>query len=175
MTSPKYPLVLDLLGKRVVVVGGGKVAAKRSKELLIAGAKLLLIAPEIDNDLVELLTSNHFEWKARPFQSGDLGGAWLVQAATGNPEIDSKIAKEAEALRIWCVQASASAQSSAWTPAVAHGEDGILVAVSGGYDPGRASAIRDAVASGLQTGELPIRRRRKTERTRKSNMRTLTR
>lgn len=164
MTRPKYPLVLDLLGKRVVVVGGGKVAAKRSKELLVAGADLLLIAPELDNDLVELMASNHFEWKARPFQSGDLEEAWLVQAATGNPEIDSAIAGEAAALKIWCVQASASAESSAWTPAVAHGEDGILVAVSGGYDPRRATAIRDAVASGLHTGELPIRRQRKSAR-----------
>lgn len=161
MNSSKYPLVLDLHGKRVVVVGGGKVAAKRTKELLAAGANLLLIAPEICSDLADLKATTPFEWVERPYQSGDLADAWLVQAATGDAEVDSAIAEEATTSRIWCVQASSSASSAAWTPAVAHGDDGILIAVSGGFDPGRARAIRDAVANGLETGQLPVRPTRK--------------
>ena len=42
MTNPKYPLTLDLVGRRVVVVGGGPVAAKRAKELVAARADLLI-------------------------------------------------------------------------------------------------------------------------------------
>ena len=164
MTNPKYPLTLDLVGRRVVVVGGGPVAAKRAKELVAARADLLLVAPEICDELLDLVKSSRLKWEEREYQPGDIAGAWLVQAATGIPATDFTIADEAEALRIWCVQASSSAFSSAWTPAVAHGSDGVLVAVSGGYDPGRARAIRDAVADGIETGQLPIRPTRKDSR-----------
>lgn len=164
MTNPKYPLTLDLVGRRAVVVGGGPVAAKRARELVAARADLLIVAPKICAELSELAKTDQVKWEEREYRTGDLAGAWLVQAATGVPAIDSAIANEAESLRIWCVQASSSAFSSAWTPAVSRGADGVLVAVSGGYDPGRARAIRDAVADGIETGQLPIRPTRKESR-----------
>lgn len=164
MTNPKYPLTLDLVGKKVVVVGGGLVAAKRAKELVAAQADLLIIAPEICTELYDLLEVSKAKWEKREYQPGDTAGAWLVQAATGIPSVDFAIADEAETSRIWCVQASSGAFSSAWTPAVAHGSDGILVAVSGGYDPGRARAIRDAISHGIETGQLPVRPTRKESR-----------
>jgi len=58
---------------------------------------------------------------------------------------------------VWCVRADDATASAAWTPAVARGADGVLVAVSGGGDPRRSRAIRDAVAVALDTGELPVR------------------
>lgn len=164
MTNPKYALTLDLTGKKVVVVGGGPVATKRIKELVAAQAEVLVVAPEISSDLAALVKSSLVKLNRREYKVGDIEGAWLVQAATGIHEVDAAIAQEAHASEIWCVQASSSESSSAWTPAVAHGDDGVLVAVSGGYDPGRARAIRDAVADGLQTGRLPIRPTRKKSR-----------
>jgi uroporphyrin-III C-methyltransferase/precorrin-2 dehydrogenase/sirohydrochlorin ferrochelatase len=152
-----YPLTLNLIHKKVVVIGGGPVAAKRAKELIAAQSDLLIVASELCEELRNLIDMNQVKWENREYIFGDLKGAWLVQAATGNPATDLAIADEAEACQIWCVQASSSEFSSAWTPAVARGGDGILVAVSGGYDPGRAKAIRDAVAEGIETGQLPIR------------------
>ena len=157
MSNPKYPLTLDLVRKKVVIVGGGPVAAKRAKELVTAQADLLIVAPEICDELRDLVNSHQVKWESREYTFGDLDGAWLVQAATGIATTDSAIADEADASQIWCVRAGSSEFSSAWTPAVAHGSDGVLVAVSGGYDPGRARAIRDAVAHGIETGQLPIR------------------
>ena len=70
------------------------------------------------------------------------------------------LARRADELGVWCVRADRAESSSAHTPAVAHGPDGIQVAVSGGGDPGRARAIRDAVAAHLATATLPPRRTR---------------
>ncbi|HEU5267849.1 MAG TPA: NAD(P)-dependent oxidoreductase, partial [Jatrophihabitans sp.] len=48
---PGHPLLLDLAGRRVVVVGGGKVATRRARSLVDAGADVLLVAPEVADEL----------------------------------------------------------------------------------------------------------------------------
>jgi uroporphyrin-III C-methyltransferase/precorrin-2 dehydrogenase/sirohydrochlorin ferrochelatase len=85
---------------------------------------------------------------------------WLVHTATGDQLVDQEIARRADAAGIWCVRADRAEESAAHTPAIATGPDGVLVAVSGGGDPGRARAIRDAISELLATGALPLRRTR---------------
>jgi uroporphyrin-III C-methyltransferase/precorrin-2 dehydrogenase/sirohydrochlorin ferrochelatase len=84
-----------------------------------------------------------------------------VHTATGDRTTDNAVALAADRARTWCVRADDASASAAWTPAVARTADGVLVAVSGGGDPGRSRAIRDAVAVGLDTGELPVRATRR--------------
>jgi uroporphyrin-III C-methyltransferase/precorrin-2 dehydrogenase/sirohydrochlorin ferrochelatase len=86
-------------------------------------------------------------------------GVWFVQTATGDPKVDAQVSDDAEAQRIWCVNASDHEASAAWTPAVAEVDD-VKIAVNAGGDPRRAMAVRDAVATALETGDLPLRRRR---------------
>ena len=85
---------------------------------------------------------------------------WLVHTATGDLLVDQEIARRAEEAGIWCARADRAAESAAHVPAVATGPDGVQVAVSGGGDPGRARAIRDAISDLLATGALPLRRTR---------------
>jgi uroporphyrin-III C-methyltransferase / precorrin-2 dehydrogenase / sirohydrochlorin ferrochelatase len=87
---------------------------------------------------------------------------WLVHAATGDLLVNEAIARRADDAGIWCVRADLAEESSAHTPAIAQGPDGIQVAVSGGGDPGRARAIRDAISDLLAAGALPLRRTRPT-------------
>jgi uroporphyrin-III C-methyltransferase/precorrin-2 dehydrogenase/sirohydrochlorin ferrochelatase len=148
--------LLDISGKRAVVVGGGPVAARRSRALVDAGADLDVIAPAVCEPLAELIEDGLATWYPRPYRAGDLEGAWLVQAATGDLPVDNAVAAEAEALRVWCVQASSAASSAAWTPAVARVGD-VVVAVSGGGDPRRAVRLRNAIQTQLETGTRPLR------------------
>jgi uroporphyrin-III C-methyltransferase/precorrin-2 dehydrogenase/sirohydrochlorin ferrochelatase len=85
---------------------------------------------------------------------------WLVHTATGDPLVDEAIAQRAHIEGIWWVRADRAEHSAARIPALAHGPDGVQVAVSGGGDPGRARAIRDAISDLLATGALPLRRTR---------------
>ena len=75
--------------------------------------------------------------------------------------MDAAIAAAADEAGIWCVRADDAEASAAHVPAVAVGPDGVQVAVSGGGDPGRARAIRDAVSDLLASGALPLRRHRR--------------
>jgi uroporphyrin-III C-methyltransferase / precorrin-2 dehydrogenase / sirohydrochlorin ferrochelatase len=154
-----YPTALRLLGRPVLVVGGGPVAARRAKGLLDAGARVTVVAPVASAALQDMADAGLLTWEARTYVSSDVDGVWFVQTATGDSAVDAQVSADAEAQRIWCVNASDHEASAAWTPAVAEVDD-VKIAVNAGGDPRRAMAVRDAVATALETGDLPLRRRR---------------
>ena len=145
-----YPLHLDLTGRRVLVVGAGPVGVRRARGLAAAGAVVEVVAPEAPEDLGLTL-------QRRAFQASDVDGAWLVHACTG--VVDGDVAAACEAAGVWCVRADDASLSAAWVPAVGRLDD-VVISVSAGRDPRRATALRDAVVLQLETGELPLRRRR---------------
>jgi uroporphyrin-III C-methyltransferase/precorrin-2 dehydrogenase/sirohydrochlorin ferrochelatase len=151
-----YPLLLDVAGRAVLVVGAGPVGARRAIGLADAGALVTVVAPTVDDALAG---DDRIALVRREYHSSDLDSMWLVHACTGDDAVDSQVAADAEATRVWCVRASSAQSSAAWTPAVARVED-LVVAVSAGGDPGRAIAVRDAVRLLLETGELPVRPQR---------------
>ena len=67
-----FPVFLKLAGRRVVVVGGGPVAASKLRSLIDAEASVTVIAPEV----VEAIASAPVEVVRRPFRAEDLDGAW---------------------------------------------------------------------------------------------------
>ncbi|WP_269302228.1 uroporphyrinogen-III C-methyltransferase [Aeromicrobium sp. HA] len=153
-----FPLGLRLEGRRVVVVGGGHVATRRAFALLEAGADVHVVSPAVSDSLASAIGRGSITWHERPYRTGDLDGAWLVQTATDVPPVDDLVAHDAEAGQIFCLKGGDPERATAWTPAVARVDD-VTIAVSGGGDAGRASALRDAVATALQTGDLPLRHR----------------
>jgi uroporphyrin-III C-methyltransferase/precorrin-2 dehydrogenase/sirohydrochlorin ferrochelatase len=164
-----YPLALDLSGRRVVVVGGGPVAARRTRGLLAAGAAVEVVAPWVTEELRDAALEGRLVWHERDYLVGDLvepEPAWLVHTATGDRPVDDAVAAHADAARIWCVRADDASATAAWTPAVARGAEGtpaegVTVAVTAGRDPRRATAVRDAVTAALESGTLPVRRVRR--------------
>lgn len=162
---PTYPITLDLSGRRCLVVGGGPVAARRVRGLVDSGAIVEVVTPWLCEELSSLLALGLIRWHAREYVDGDVDGMWIVHTATGDVDVDAAVASACDWSRIWCVRADSAGDSRAWTPASARAADGVIVAVSGGGDPGRARAIRDAIAASLDNGQLPVRRTRlsKTE------------
>ncbi|WP_219470117.1 uroporphyrinogen-III C-methyltransferase [Nonomuraea rhizosphaerae] len=154
-----YLLGLRLSGRRVLVVGGGRVAQRRVPALLEAGAEVTVVSTSVTPALDDLIASGRVVWHARPYQVGDCDGAWLVQACTSDKSVNTAIAAEAEAKRIWCVRADDKDASAAWTPASGRVEE-ISVAVTAGGDPRRAAGIRDAVVGALRDGTVDARRSR---------------
>lgn len=167
MAQP-YPLGVRLEGRRVLVVGAGAVSTRRVRDLLGAGALVEVVAPEVDGRLEQLAGTGAVVLHRRPFSPEDLlhpTPAWLVLTATGT--VDAEVAAAAEEARVWCLRADDAAASPLHRPAVATGApgtpaEGITVAVSGGSDPRRAVAVRDAVQAALANGTLPVRRHRPT-------------
>ncbi len=159
--SPKYPLVLDVQGRNALVVGGGPVAARRARSLVEAGARVEVVTPWACEELWELSAANKLRLTLREYVHGDVAGAWLVHAATGDRSVDSAIAEEANASRVWCVRADDASNSPAWTPAVARVDD-VVVAVTSSTDPQRSVRIRDDITARLSAGEIGLRRVRRT-------------
>jgi len=150
-----YPLLLDLTARSVVVAGGGDVATRRVRALVAAGADVLVVAPQIAEEIVAL----EVRAERRPFTGSDLDGAWLAVAATDDAGANATVAAAAEARGVFCVRADDAAAGSARTPAVLE-RDGLTVAVNGGDDPRRAVAVRNAISTALDLGQVPTRRQR---------------
>jgi precorrin-2 dehydrogenase/sirohydrochlorin ferrochelatase len=86
-----YPIFLDLDGKRCVVVGGGEVANRKARKLLQARAEVVVISPEVKPELASIAA----EVRRRPYEEGDLEGAFLAFAATDRREVNAAVAREA--------------------------------------------------------------------------------
>ena len=153
-----YPLHLQLSSKLVVVVGAGPVGTRRARDLVAAGAVVVVIAPEASQEIKTAVLDGQLSWWPRAYQTGDLEGAWLVHIATDNGEVNATVAEDAEAARIWAVRADDHVTSSASRPAVSDIE-GVTFGVTSG-DPRRSVELRDAFARLIAAGELGGRRRR---------------
>jgi len=97
-----FPVFLNLKDKLCIVIGGGRVAERKIENLLTVQAKIKVISPEVTLKLKKLAEEGKIEWERRGYKKGDLNSAWLVIAATDNPEIQKEIFKEAEEKRIFC-------------------------------------------------------------------------
>lgn len=119
MSTPADALLLGLQlgGRRVVAVGGGPVGERRIADYLDAGADVVLIAPTATAGLRSRAERGELTWLRRRYADGDLFGAWLVHTATGDAEVDRTVARTADRLRIWCVNAGDASCTSARTPA----------------------------------------------------------
>ena len=97
-----FPIFVKLRGRLVVVIGGGEIAAGKIDGLLRAGAKVRVVAPEVNAAFIEPIRSGKVEWVAREFQAPDLAGATFVIAATSAPAVNAAVFREAEARGILC-------------------------------------------------------------------------
>ena len=143
-----YPVLLQLKGRRCVVIGAGPIGQRKLQSLLPTGAKIILIAPEADrlNLPPEVTIIN------RIFRDTDLEDAALVFAATDSALINKQIA-EAARKRMIPVNIVDDPQASDFTlPAVSrHGELTVAVGTAG-QSPAAAALIRDTLAGCLGPG-----------------------
>jgi uroporphyrin-III C-methyltransferase / precorrin-2 dehydrogenase / sirohydrochlorin ferrochelatase len=147
--EPLLPLGLRLSGRLVVVVGAGSVALRRVGALLAARAQVRVVSPVAVAALEDLAERGQIQWLARPYQRGDLAGAWLAMACTADAKVNAAVLAAAEAARIFCLRADDASQASAWMPAT--GRSGAAtVAVHGDRDPRTAAALRDAALAAVE-------------------------
>ena len=83
-----YPINLDIEGKVCVVLGGGHVAFRKIKSLLNAGGKVIVIAPEICEEIEQLVGNEQIEWRQQKYSSGCLPEGLILIAATNDPEVN---------------------------------------------------------------------------------------
>ncbi len=83
------PVFLQLRAAPAVIVGGGRIAARKAELLIQCGASLTVVAPQLNEELHERAARGELTHRAEPFIPEHLDGAALVIAATHRPEINS--------------------------------------------------------------------------------------
>ena len=94
----RYPAMLNLNDKRCAVIGGGKVALRKTRTLVAAGANVTVIAPAADENLTALAADGKIKLVLRGYESGDVSNCFLVVAATDSAALNRQIAAEAPCL-----------------------------------------------------------------------------
>ena len=140
------PLFLNVAGRPVVLVGGGQVAAAKLQQLLAAGADVTVVAPDVGAAFQAACAGNaeRVALRYRPFQPGDLDGAWLVVAAA-TPDVNRAVAAAAEERRLFVNAVDDPANATAYLSGVVR-RDGVTIAIStSGHAPALTSLLREAL------------------------------
>ena len=134
----QFPVNLNLVGRPVLVVGGGRIAYRKVQQLLAAGGDVTVLAPQIIEDFNDLpVTLIH-----REYAHGDVANFRLIITATGNTPVDQAIFDECEELGIWVNSADDPVRCSFTLPAAFRRGPVMITVSTGGASPALASFLR---------------------------------
>jgi siroheme synthase-like protein len=136
------PVLLNVKGRRCVVVGGGAVALRKVTTLREKGADVRLVSPEAESKLADLCAWGEIAWDQRAFQPDDLADAFLVVAATDDPAVNAAVAREART-RHALVNVVDDPEGSDYQVPSYFEDGGLLITVStSGQSPAVARTLR---------------------------------
>ena len=131
---------MKLQGRRVLIVGGGPVAASKVAALRAAGADLVVVAPQVCDDIEAAAVAII----RRPFEPADVDGVWFVVAAAP-PEVNRRVAEEAERRQVFVNAVDDPSNATVYLGGVVR-RDGVTVAIStDGAAPALAGLLREAL------------------------------
>jgi siroheme synthase-like protein len=134
------PLFVTLAGRRVLLVGGGPVAAAKLRQLQAVGADVCVVAPEVDEEIV----GSGATVARRPFEPADLEGAWLVVAAA-TPEVNRAVAAAAERQQLFVNAVDDPPNASAFLSGVVRRADVTVAISTSGDAPALTGLLREAL------------------------------
>lgn len=163
-----FPLFVSLQGKKILIVGAGKIAARRATVLVEFGALVTVVAPEIDNEekiernrsgnpeltcktvpVTKLAESDRLIWKRHPFGAQDikdLEESFLVIAATDDPAVNDDVVRLCRKRGIPVNHAGDQSQCDFQFPAIVR-KDPVVIGVNAG---GKDHGLVKRVAAGLR-------------------------
>ena len=139
-----YPVMLNISGRKVLVIGGGNVAARKVRDLLECGALVTVVAPSVEASIAELKNSypGKIEIVQRAYQKGDLVGAFMVFSATDDEGVNRTVFQEAGELNIFINAVDDPPNCTFFVPSW-FDRGGLVISVStGGISPSMAARVR---------------------------------
>ena len=138
-----YPAFLDLRGKLALVVGGGAVALRKVQLLLSCSARIRLVSPQVTEAVSRLRSSVGLV--LRPWEAADLDGVRIAFAATDDPAVNARVAREARARGIPVNVADTPSLCDFIVPSVVHRGDLQIAISTGGGSPALARRLRQEI------------------------------
>jgi precorrin-2 dehydrogenase/sirohydrochlorin ferrochelatase len=138
----KYPIFLELGGRRVVLVGGGTVAVRKASSLLEAGARLVVVAHRPSDAITDLCTSHGAELIRARYSKQYIAQAVLVIAATNDQAVNEQVYRDCQELEIPCNVVDVLQLCDFFVPAVVKRGDLQIAIGTEGYCPAYAGHLR---------------------------------
>jgi precorrin-2 dehydrogenase/sirohydrochlorin ferrochelatase len=140
-----YPVNLVLTGRRCLVVGGGRIAARKVEGLVACGAQVHVVAPAVGPEVRDHAGAG-VTWEERPYRRGEVAGYRLALAATDDGEVNRAVFVDGEDAGVWTNSADDPANCAFTLPAVVRRGPLMVTVSTGGYSPALATWLRTRVA-----------------------------
>lgn len=137
-----FPAFLKLEGRKCVIVGAGRIAEQKLHGLLASGARVIAIAEQASETFHRLADEGRMQLVLRSFQPGDVNGAVLVIAATGNRDVNQEIFVACSARAVLCNAVDEPERCHFYYPAVVRRGDLQIAISTNGKSPALAQRIR---------------------------------
>jgi siroheme synthase-like protein len=137
-----YPVNMLVRDRRVVVVGAGRIAARKIEPLLELGARVEVVAPVAGPEVEAWADSERLTLHRRAFAPSDLDGAWLAITATNDPAVNAAVFRAGEVTRVWVNSADDPANCSFTLMSVIRRSDLVISVGTGGRSPALAAQVR---------------------------------
>jgi len=171
---PYFAAFLDLLNKKVVVVGGGAVATTKVRALLpCRPAPLVVVAPEASAFIRRAAQAGQLVWLARAYQAQDLDAASLAFGATDDRAENARVASHSRALGIPVLAVDDVPNCDFIAPALVRRGDITIAISTGGRSPAMARRTRERLEDALPPFWADLLEVAATARERLGNTRTL--
>jgi len=144
-----YPVNLLVAGKRCVVIGGGRIAARKVEALLDAGAVVHVVAPDLGEEITSWRDAKRLTAHERGFEPADLDDAWLVTTATDDPVVQRAVFEAGEARHLWVNAADDPDHCSFTLMSVVRQGDLVVTIGTGGRSPALAAWLKDRLTAEL--------------------------
>ena len=147
---PFFPVFVDLSGRRTLVVGGGRIAARRVNTLSQFCPNVTVVAPAIHPDIAALAARGRVKTVARAYREEDLDGAELVLACTDDGALNAAVAEACRERRIPVNDASDRSRCDFLFPGIARRGPVVAGVTAGGRDHALARRATEAVRRCLE-------------------------
>ena len=147
---PFFPVFVDLSTKKALVVGGGRIAARRVNTLSQFCPNITVVAPDIHPDIAALAAQGRVKVVGRAYREGDLDGAELVLACTDDGSLNAAVAEACREMRIPVNDASDRGRCDFLFPGIARRGAVVAGVTAGGKDHALARRATEAVRRCLE-------------------------
>ncbi len=143
----KYPIFLELGGKRVVLIGGGSVATRKAAVLAETGARLVVVADRVNDVLIDVCAQHGIELIRAKYDKQYLGTASLVVAATSDEQVNRQVYADCQSMGILCNVVDDPPHCDFFVPAVVRRGDLQIAIGTEGNCPAYAGHVRKKLES----------------------------
>jgi len=137
-----YPVLVDLQGKKALVVGGGKVAQRKIETLLEHGATVQVVAKELTASLEELRRAERIEFLGEEFSETFVDGVFVVFAATDDASLNRRVSRTAQQRSLLVNAVDQPADCNFIVPSVLSRGDLVIAVSTSGKSPAFARKVR---------------------------------